>query len=112
MPLWLLRGTVNVMSTRYSLLLALAVAVGGIFVYGACSSDDAVTEGTPDAGPGSSSGNTLPDAGTLPDGAAKDCYDNPTTHFEIINACTDADKITRNPSLAKLLPDGGLPALP
>jgi len=47
----------------------------------------------------------------LPDGAPKDCFDNPKTHFEIINACTNATKITKNPTLTKLLPDGGLPPL-
>jgi hypothetical protein len=45
------------------------------------------------------------------DGAAKDCFDNPKTHFEIINACTTATKITKNPTLPKLLPDGGRPPL-
>ena len=108
------------MNKRYSLLLALAFITSGIFVYGACSSDDAVTEASnPDGGTTSSSGNSstggpvvqLPEAGTLPDGAAKDCYDNPVGHFQIINACTDADKITRNPTLTALLPDGGFPPL-
>ena len=51
------------------------------------------------------------DAGTLPDGATKDCFDNPKTHFEIINACTNATRIEKNPTLPKLLPDGGLPPL-
>ena len=37
---------------------------------------------------------------------------NPTTHFEIINACTDAVKITKNPTLPLLFSDGGLPPLP
>lgn len=48
------------------------------------------------------------DAGT--DGGA-DCFENPKTHFEIINACTSATKIAKNPVLPKLLPDGGLPPL-
>ena len=58
----------------------------------------------PEAGP-------LPD-GALPDGAPSDCFVNPKTHFEIINACTDAVKITKNPVLPLLLTDGGLPPLP
>jgi hypothetical protein len=34
------------------------------------------------------------------------------THLEIINACTDATGIAKNPVLPLLLPDGGLPQLP
>lgn len=41
----------------------------------------------------------------------KDCFDNPKTHFEIINACTTATRIEKNPTLPKLLADGGLPPL-
>ncbi len=48
------------------------------------------------------------DAGT-PDA---DCFTNPTTHDEIINACTTAQKITKTPTLPLLLPDGGLPPVP
>ncbi len=50
----------------------------------------------------------LPDA-FLPDGAPADCYTNPKTHFEIINACTNALHVTKNPKLPLLYPDGGLP---
>lgn len=52
----------------------------------------------------------LPD-GALPDGAPGDCFMNPTTHEQIINACTDAVRITKNPTLPLLLADGGLPPL-
>ncbi|HEY0252346.1 MAG TPA: hypothetical protein VGC41_12515 [Kofleriaceae bacterium] len=40
------------------------------------------------------------------------CFTNPQTHEEIINACTDAQKIIKNPTLPLLDPDGSLPALP
>lgn len=40
------------------------------------------------------------------------CFTNPTTHHEIINACTTAEKIYKDPDLPLLLPDGGLPPLP
>ena len=40
------------------------------------------------------------------------CFTNPTTHLEIINACTTAEKIYKDPELPLLLPDGGLPPLP
>jgi hypothetical protein len=64
--------------------------------------------GTPvvEAGPGTD-GSTTGDSG-----GPSDCVMNPQTHLEIINACTDAVKITKNPTLPLLLPDGGLPPLP
>ena len=64
---------------------------------------------TPPGGDGGPGG--LPDAGTNPDGGPKDCFDNPKTHYEIINACTNATRIAKNPVLPKLLSDGGLPPL-
>ena len=53
------------------------------------------------------------DAGVTADGAPPDasCFTNPQTHYEIINACTNAVKITKKSNLTKLLPDGGLPPL-
>jgi len=68
------------------------------------TADGAVGPGV-DAGPGT-------DGGTGADGGPSDCVQNPHTHDEIINACTDAVKITKNPTLPLLLPDGGLPPLP
>ena len=62
-------------------------------------------EGGP--GPGQDSG-----PGQGQDGGPTDCVQNPTTHAEIINACTDAVKITKNPTLPLRYPDGGLPPLP
>ncbi len=100
----------------HSGLLVCALVIFAGFTYAACDdSSSAVKEPTNagnDAGPGSTdSGGGGFDAGTLPDGAPKDCFDNPKTHFEIINACTNATKITKTPSLPKLLADGGLPPL-
>jgi hypothetical protein len=79
----------------------------------ACSESSAVKEPSPDAGARvdsglGSDGGTTTDGG---DGGPKDCFDNPQTHYEIINACTNATKIQKNPTLPRLLPDGGLPAL-
>lgn len=95
-------------------MLLAATAVAGSMV--ACDDDgNAVKEPTPGVdsgpGPGTDSGPN-PDGGPLPDGAPGDCVQNPTTHEEIINACTDAVKITKNPTLPLLSPDGGLPPLP
>ncbi len=110
--------------TRSKYVLGWALAVlSGLSAVAACDeSSSAVKEPSPDAGGNvaidagngtpNDGGNTVNfDAGTLPDGAPKDCFDNPKTHFEIINSCTTATAITKNPTLAKLLPDGGLPPL-
>lgn len=95
---WLLAGTAVLLS-----LVALLV--------GCDESSSAIKEPGPNvtSDAGGSSGDV--DAGSQADGAPKDCFDNPTTHFEIINACTNATRITKNPTLNKLLPDGGLPPL-
>ncbi len=50
--------------------------------------------------------------GTGGAGGAPDCNMNPMTHVEIINACTDAEKIDKQPVLPLLNPDGSLPPLP
>jgi hypothetical protein len=107
---------------RIAVVLVALAALSGVGLL-ACddSGSNAVKEQNPvrDSGgplPGADGGGPLPgtDGGgpTLPDGAPSDCYLNPTTHLEIINACTDAVKITKNPSLPLLLTDGGLPPLP
>lgn len=84
--------------------LAIVVCISAV----GCDDSTAVKEPPPDASPP-----PLADAGPTPeeDGGAPDCFTNPTTHFEIINACTDAVKILKDPTLPRLLPDGGLPPL-
>jgi hypothetical protein len=57
-------------------------------------------------------GGTMGTGGTGGSGGSLDCYPNPMTHVEIINACTDAQKIDAMPVLPLLEPDGGLPPLP
>jgi len=44
--------------------------------------------------------------------ADDDCVQDAGTHEQIINACTDAVKIAKNPILPLLLPDGSLPPVP
>ena len=51
-------------------------------------------------------------AQTAIDAGAPDCYPNPTTYIEIINACTDAEKVVKNPVLPLIGADGKLPPLP
>src|SRR5262249_10522558 len=98
------------------LCLALGLAV---WAFAACGDDTAVHETPPDAGSSSSSGGS--DTGAPPqDGSSsgsdstppQDWFTNPQTHFEIINAGTDSQKVGKPPNLPLLLADGGLPALP
>lgn len=92
-------------------LLAFAVVCGAATSWLACSNDGTVKESPTPVPTGATP--PLPDAGTLPDGGAKDCYDPPLdTHFKIINACTTSKGIEKNPLLPKLFADGGLPPLP
>lgn len=91
----------------------------------ACSSDSSTNTdtGVADAGRVDSGradmGTTQPDSGVIEDarvvedaGVPSDCFMNPTTHLEIINACTTADKVDKMPVLPLLNPDGTLPAVP
>ncbi|MBP8809350.1 MAG: hypothetical protein KBG48_00595 [Kofleriaceae bacterium] len=79
-------------------IVSLIVAVAA-----ACGDEGGVTG--PDA--------PTPDAGVV-DASAPDaaCFTSPQTHVEIINACTTAEKIDRQPVLPLLRPDGSLPPLP
>lgn len=99
------------MSTR-AWMIAAAIGAASL-AYLACDSDgSAVKEENPgaDAGPsGTDGGPNGTDGG---DGGPSDCFTNPQTHYEIINACTDAVKIPKNPKLPLQYPDGGLPPLP
>jgi hypothetical protein len=45
-------------------------------------------------------------------GGSPDCFTNPMTHVEIINACTTAQEVDLMPVLPLLDMDGGLPPLP
>lgn len=106
------------MRTRIRLgVLGTAMVVFGCLAYAGCDdSSSAIKDPPPNSNPGNDGGANGTDgggfdAGTLPDGAPRDCFDDPKTHFEIINACTNATRITKNPTLPKLLPDGGLPPL-
>ena len=95
---------------RPAVLAALAIMTSSV-AYLACGDDSgAVKEAPPDSGPGSGNDGG-PNGGNDGGDGGKDCFDNPKTHFEIINACTTATKITKNPTLNKLSPDGGLPPL-
>ncbi len=99
-------------------LLAIGAALGG----GACDetvpSDQTASSASSSTTSSTSSGGGAGGAGTGGmgmgggGGAAPDCYMTPMTHVEIINACTDADKIDKKPDLPLLGMDGKLPPLP
>jgi hypothetical protein len=94
---------------RLRIWLLAAAAVG------ACGDDDAGAK--PDAGglpidASSSLDATHPEAAPDADVSPSDCFLNPTTYLEIINACTDAEKVTKTPVLRLLGADGKLPPLP
>lgn len=91
---------------RCALLLALAAPFAG-----ACESTDKTTaEDRRDAAP--EGAGDAADAADDEDGGTPDCFENPRAHEELINACTDAEKIEKQPTLPLLLRDGGLPPLP
>ena len=80
-------------STKILMLLALGLAPAG-----GCGDGTKTVEPTPDA---------PPDSPPPPD-----CYTNPTTHEEIINACTTAQSVEKEVDLPLLNEDGSLPPLP
>lgn len=96
-----------------SLLAALAIgACGGDSLPSDTQSTATSTSGetTMTTGPGTSSGGAGGSGGG--GGGAPDCFTNPMTHVEIINACTTADEVDKTPNLPLLGPNGELPPLP
>ena len=87
------------MKTKISSLCNVAMLALGLAVAGGCGDKaKAPVEPTPDA---------PPDSPPPPD-----CYTNPTTHEEIINACTTAQSVEKEVDLPLLNEDGSLPPLP
>ena len=73
---------------------------------------DAGTSVDSSTSPAADTGLPPSDAGLAVDAGALDCYTAPKSYVEIINACTDAEKVIKNPTLPLLGPDGSLPPLP
>ena len=102
--------------------LAFAACLSTAVIAAGCdnSSSDTPHDPAKDSGPAdtSTTGDSgMGDGGVIGDGGTADsgppsCYTNPQNHFEIINACTDAQAFDKKPSLPLLLPDGALPPLP
>ena len=113
------------MNQRFYALLA-ASSLGAALAIGACGGDSlpsdtqstatSTTGETTTTGPGSSGGGGAGGGGTGGSGGggggALDCFTNPMTHVEIINACTTADEVDKTPNLPLLGPNGELPPLP
>ncbi|MET0387690.1 MAG: hypothetical protein ABW321_17095 [Polyangiales bacterium] len=88
---------------------SLILALSG---FAACGDDDEPPpDDVEDAGIDAGEDKPSTDAGQDAGGGG-DCIKNPTTHLEIINACTDAEVVEKDPVLPLLLSDGGLPPLP
>jgi hypothetical protein len=77
-----------------TIVLVLLIAVG-------CGGDNNSVK--QDAGAKDAGMDTAPDAS---------CFENPTTHHEIINACTTAQKIYKSTKPPLQNADGTLPSLP
>ena len=98
-------------------IIGASLLLGGAVFWAACGDDNnAVLEPAvvPDGGVTKADASNDIDGGTDSgvDSGPKDCFDNPTTAFEIINACTDATRIAKDPNLPLRLMDGGLPTPP
>lgn len=75
------------------------IALGLIALF-ALACDDATTAAQPDMGP------------RADQGVAPMCVDDPMTHLEIINACTEATSVSKVAVTPLLNADGSLPPLP
>jgi len=92
------------MTFRLALGAALALAIAP---FAACGNDN---KGTPDAKVIQDPPDANVDAMTAPSDA--NCITNPSTPDEMLNACTEAQKVYKNPTLPLLKANGDLPELP
>jgi hypothetical protein len=94
------RREIGVLATR-SLRVILAGAAVGLLIGAVVFS------------PGCGSSSSSPDAGGGDGGTGPDCVMTPmNTHQDIINACTNAQRIDKKPVLPLLNSDGTLPPVP
>jgi hypothetical protein len=85
---------------------------GGATTSSGATGSAATSSATTAASSGGMGGAGTGGAGTGGTGGALDCFPHPTTHVEIINACTTAQEIDLTPVLPLLNMDGTLPPLP
>ena len=118
-----MRSGASLMRAGASLIAILALIAGSALA--SCDGDlpsDTTTAGTNTSTMGTGAqggeagsagaGGAAGSAGAAGAGGAPDCYMFPKTHVEIINACTDAEKVEKHPVLPLLNGDGSLPPLP
>jgi hypothetical protein len=89
-----------------------AGAVAALLAVAACGGDEPRANPLAPIGDGSGGGGPAPGVSGGGAGGGADCFTNPKTHYEIINACTDAVRVKKAPNLRGLAADGGLPPLP
>lgn len=96
-------------------ILFAAATTGALLV--ACDSDSAAVKEQPNPKQDGSVVTPTQDGSVIQpmqdggDGGPTDCVQNPQTHEEIINGCTSATRVPKNPTLPLLLPDGALPVI-
>lgn len=105
------------MKTTHKLLLAVALG----FLATSLPACDATSDTPADSGVVADAGAHPVDGGLpvdggphdagIPDAGEPSCFTNPTSHYELINGCTDSVAIDKTPVLPGLI-DGGLPPLP
>lgn len=83
--------------SRFTAMALWGLLAGPTLALGGCDGEsaEAVDAAAPDAGP-----------------PAPACVEDPTTHLEIINACTTATPVHKTPVTPLLREDGTLPPLP
>jgi hypothetical protein len=103
------------MPMKMAVRIAVSVVLGASLALAACSDDSGKA-------PVDSAPLVRADGGTKPsvdgqvkpgsDAQAPECYQDPKTHAEIINACTTAQFVDKTPFYPAKAPNGVLPALP
>jgi hypothetical protein len=95
--------------------VAIAIASAALCLAGFAATACDETSTPSEVVPTPDSGNNNNDSGSNPGDSGpqeEDCFKNPKTHYEIINACTTATKVDKKVNLPLLLSDGGRPPIP
>ena len=112
MPARLLRGEMS--ANKYLAKGIVFAALGAACLASACGGDDLPSDQTGSVSASASAAASSSGAGGMggAGGEGPECFTDPMTHVEIINACTDAEKVDKVVNLPLLNPDGSLPPLP
>ncbi len=93
----------GVTTSALATLLALAAA---------CGADGPEVNPIVPVGAGGKAGAGGASSGGAGGESGSDCFTNPKTHHEIINACTSVVRVKKSPALKGLNADGSLPPPP